>query len=373
MATADGSRFDPATPGHRLSMRIVVTGATGNLGTKVVAALAQDPAVESVVAVARRRPDPEPPGPGSERVTWAEADVAQDDLSPTLRSADVVVHLAWLFQPTHRPDLTWSTNAVGTSRVLDAAAEAGVRAFVHASSIGAYSPRTSLDPVTEEWPTHGASTSAYAREKAYAERLLDAFEASHSDCRVVRVRPGFIFQRTAATEQRRLFAGPLLAGSLVRPGLIPALPVPRGLVLQTLHTDDAAQAFRLAATLPVSGAYNIAADPVLHGEDLAKLLGARPVTVSARLLRPFLTAAWSAHLVPAAPDLLDAVMSLPVMDTTRAREELGWTPRRTSAEAVAEFLTGLREGASGDTPPLSSEAGGPGRAHEVATGVGERP
>ncbi len=68
-------------------------------------------------------------------------------------------------------------------------------------------------------------------------------------------------------------------------------------MLQALHSDDAAQAFRLAATLPVSGAYNIAANPVLSGEDLAKLLGARPVTVSARLLRPFLTAAWSAHLV----------------------------------------------------------------------------
>lgn len=356
-----------------LSMRIVVTGATGNLGSRVVAALVDDPAVESVVAVARRRRELDPPGTSSDSVTWAEVDVAQDDLSAAMRGADVVVHLAWLFQPTHRPDITWRTNAIGSSRVLDAAAEAGVRAFVGASSIAAYSPRTSLAPVTEEWPTHGASTSAYAREKAYVERLLDAFDASRTDCRVVRMRPGFIFQRTAATEQRRLFAGPLLPGSLVRPGLLPALPIPRGLHLQTLHTDDAAQAFRLAAILPVSGAFNIAADPVLTGEDLAALLDARAVAVPARLLRPFLTAAWSAHLVPAAPDLLDAVMSLPIMDTRRARDQLEWSPQHGAADAVAEFLSGLREGATGVSPPLSAEAGGPGRVHEVATGVGQRP
>jgi nucleoside-diphosphate-sugar epimerase len=352
-------------------MRIVVTGASGNLGSRLVPALLDDPAVESVVALARRTPTEG--RPTSERLTWASADVADDDLVPILRGADCVVHLAWLFQPTHQPDLTWRANAVGTSRLLDAVAEAGVRAVVVASSIGAYSPRTSLSPVTEDWPTHGPSKASYAREKAYVERLLDAFEARHSEARVVRMRPAFIFQRAAATQQRRLFAGPLVPGSLVRPSLLPVLPVPRGLHLQALHADDAAQAFRLAATLPVSGAFNIAAEPVLHPDDLAALFDARAVEVPPRLVRPVLSAAWSAHLVPAAPDLLDAVLRLPIMDTARARLELGWVPRTGAAEAVAELLTGLREGATGDTPPLSGRAGGRGRAHEVATGVGERP
>ena len=363
--------FDPAMPGHWLSMRIVVTGATGNLGSRVVPALVEDPAVDSVVGLARRVPT-EVTTP-SHRVTYVSADVAHDDLVPVLRGADVVVHLAWLFQPTHQPDVTWQANAVGTSRLLDAAAEADVRAVVVASSIGAYSPRTSLSPVTESWPTHGASKASYAREKAYVERLLDAFAARRGDCRVVRMRPAFIFQRAAATQQRRLFAGPLLPGSLVRPTLVPVLPVPRGLHLQAVHTDDAAQAFRLAATLPVSGAFNIAADPVLHPDDLASLFDAKPVELPPRLVRPILTAAWSAHLVPAAPDLLDAVLRLPIMATDRARDELGWRPRTSANDAVAECLAGLREGATGDTPPLSGGAGGRGRSHEVATGVGQRP
>jgi len=352
-------------------MRIVITGATGNVGSRLVAALIDDPSVESVVAVARRRPTTA--ATTSQRVEWVTADVAADDLGPALSGADCVIHLAWLFQPTHRPDMTWRSNAVGTARLLDAAGRADVRAVVVASSIAAYSPRTSLTPVTEDWPTHGASSASYAREKAYVERLLDAFEAGRSGCRVVRMRPAFIFQRAAATQQRRLFAGPLLPGAVVRPTLVPRLPVPRGLHLQALHADDAAQAFRLAATLPVSGAFNLAADPVLHPDDLAALLDAKAVQVPPRLLRPLVTAAWSAHLVPAAPDLLDAVLSLPILATGRARDELGWTPRTSAMEAIAEFLTGLREGATGDTPPLSGEVGGPGRASEVATGVGQRP
>jgi len=354
-------------------MRIVVTGATGNLGTAVMAALAADAAVESIVAVARRRPAEDASVAADGRVTFVAADVAEDDLADDFLGADAVIHLAWLFQPTHRPDITWRANVIGTSRVLDAAADAGVQAVVCASSIAAYSPRSSDAPVTEDWPTHGASSASYAREKAYVERLLDAFEARHQDHRVVRMRPAFIFQRTAATQQRRLFAGPLLPNRLVRPGLFPALPVPRGLLLQALHAEDAAQAFRLAATQPVTGAFNIAAEPVLGADGIAALLQAKAIQVPPRLVRPLLNAAWSAHLVPVAPDLLDAALSLPVMDTRRAREELGWLATTSANDAIAEFLTGLREGATGATPPLAGATGGTARSQEVGTGVGRRP
>ncbi len=95
------------------------------------------------------------------------------DLGRALAGADVVVHLAWLFQPTHRPDITWRANVDGSRRVFEAVAAADVPALVHASSVGAYSPRTSEQPVDESWPTHGVPTAAYSREKAYVERTLN--------------------------------------------------------------------------------------------------------------------------------------------------------------------------------------------------------
>lgn len=76
--------------------------------------------------------------------------------------------------------------------------------------------------------------------------------------------------------------------------------------------------------------------------------------------------------MPASPQLLDLLLSLPVMDTTRARTELDWQPRHASTEVIAAFLEGLRTGAGRSTPPLLRDAGGRGRWREVASGVGSR-
>ncbi|WP_342216022.1 NAD-dependent epimerase/dehydratase family protein [Nocardia brasiliensis] len=137
-------------------MRVVVVGATGNVGTGVVDALAADPEVTSILGLARRRAHR-----AVAKTEWAAADVRTDDLVALFRGADAVIHLAWLFQPTHQPAVTWETNVIGTSRVLKAVAVAGVPAFAYASSVGAYSPRADERPVTEDWPTDGWLLAGY--------------------------------------------------------------------------------------------------------------------------------------------------------------------------------------------------------------------
>ncbi|MFB4316104.1 NAD-dependent epimerase/dehydratase family protein [Actinomadura sp. 21ATH] len=350
-------------------MRVVVVGATGNVGTSTVQALAADPAITSIRGLARRRPELE-----IDKTEWAVADVRGTDLVPHFRGADAVVHLAWLFQPTHAPMTTWRANVIGSSRVFAAVGEAGVPALVYSSSVGAYSPGPKDRAVAETWPTHGWPAASYGREKSYVERLLDIFQAEHPECRVARLRPGFIFKREAAAEQRRLFAGPFLPGQLVRPGLIPVVPDIPGLRFQALHSADAGQAFRLAVTdEDARGAYNIAAEPVIGVDELAELLKARKLSLPARGARAALRAAWTLGMVPASPDLLDLALHIPVMDTSRARAELGWAPEHTSMDAMRAFLGGLRSGAGMATPPLAPETSGPFRLRELLTGVGRRP
>ncbi|ONI76255.1 NAD-dependent epimerase [Actinosynnema sp. ALI-1.44] len=347
--------------------RVVVIGATGNVGTSVIRKLTEDPGVMSVVGVARRIPDWTLP-----KLTWASADVRTDDLNGILRGADVVIHLAWLFQPTHRPEVTWANNVEGSIRVFRAVADAGVPALVHASSVGAYSPGPKDRPVDESWPTHGWPGAAYPREKAYLERVLDAFETSHPSIRVVRMRPAFLFQRGAASQQRRLFAGPFLPHRLVRPSLIAVVPDLPGLVFQALHTQDAAEAYRLAAVGDVRGPFNLAADPVVDARLLAEYLRAQVLRIPAWPVRVALATAWRLHIVPASPGLFDTVLRVPVMDTSRARSELGWTPRHSAKDAVDEFMQGLRQGAGSPTAPLAPRLDG-GRLAEIRTGVGEKP
>ncbi len=208
------------------------------------------------------------------RIRWEQADIARDDLVELLRGADAVVHLAWLIQPSRDERATHAVNVVGSGRVFDAVARAGVPALVYASSVGAYSPGPKDRAVDESWPTDGIRSSFYSRHKAAVERLLDGFEREHPGVRVVRLRPGLIFDREAASEIRRLFAGPLLPNALVRRSLIPVVPDHPRLVFQAVHTHDVAEAYRLAIRAgDARGAFNVAADPVLDPRGLARLLG----------------------------------------------------------------------------------------------------
>jgi nucleoside-diphosphate-sugar epimerase len=330
--------------------RVVVTGATGNVGTSVMRLLAEDPDIASVTGLARRLPEERPPG-----TQWSAVDLAseQADLVREFHGADAVVHLAWAFQPTHDPATTWRTNVLGSIRVFEAVAAAGVPALVHASSVGAYSPGPKDRAVDESWPTHGWPDAAYTREKAYLERTLDAFEYRHPEVRVVRMRPAFLFKRESASEQRRIFGGKFLPGPLARPGSLPFLPDVPGLRVQALHTDDAAAAYRLAVRGDVRGAFNLAAEPAVDAEVLGEMLGVRrQVRLPRTAARSAVAAAWGLRLLPASPHLFDAVLRLPLMDCTRAHEVLGWRPTKPATEVLEEFLQGFREGAGAPTEPL---------------------
>jgi len=349
-------------------MRIVITGATGNVGTSLLAALVHEPAVERIVAIARR-----PVHLGDARVEMVAADVAQADLAPLFAGADAVVHLAWLIQPSRDERTLRAVNVDGTRNVLAAAAHAGVRAVIYASSVGAYSPGPKDRLVDESWPTEGIDSLFYARHKAETERMLDRFQRDRPGTRVVRLRPGLIFKREAATGIRRLFAGPLLPSPLVRRELIPFVPdVPR-LRFQAVHSLDVGEAYRLALVSDAHGAFNVAAEPVLDPEVLAEVLHARRIPVRGGLLRGAAALSWKLRLQPSPPGWVDMAFAVPLMDTSRAHRVLGWEPRHTAVEALTELLDGLHDGADFPTPPLSSETTAPLRKHELRTGVGATP
>jgi UDP-glucose 4-epimerase len=348
-------------------MRVVVVGATGNVGTSVLAALAEEERVESILGVARRLPHVELP-----KVEWAHADIASSELVPLFRGADAVVHLAWLIQPSRDLDRLRRVNVDGSERLFRAVAEADVPALVYASSVGAYSAGPKDRRVDESWPTDGVRTSFYGRHKAAVERLLDRFEQERPDVRVVRLRPGLIFKREAASGIRRLFAGPFLPSPLLRPSLLRLVPDLPGLRFQAVHSLDVGDAYRLAVVGDVSGAFNIVAEPVLDPPRLAQALDAHAVRLPAAAARVAVDIAYRLRLQPTPPGWLDLALNVPLLDAHRAHEELGWQPRRTAEEALLELLSGLREHAGLETPPLAPHTGGPLRVREILSGVGGR-
>jgi UDP-glucose 4-epimerase len=344
-------------------MRVVVVGATGNIGTSVLEALHADSEVSSVVAIARR-PAADP------KVEWRARDVTADDIRADLEGADALVCLSWLIQPSRELDTLRQVNVDGSRRVFEAAAAVGVRSLLYSSSVGAYSPGPKDHPVDESWPTGGIESSFYSRHKAEVERVLDQIEARHPDMRVVRMRPALVFKREAASEIRRLFAGPLLPSPLLRRRLIPVVPSSPRLRFQAVHSLDVGEAFRLALHSPLRGAFNLVADPVLDGPELGRLLGAQPIPVHPGLLRAASDLTWRLRLQPTPPGWVDLALGVPIMSSSRAREELGWKPRHSARDALLELLGGTRDGAGADTPTLDPHAGGRFRSGEVRSGVG---
>src|SRR3954465_7883208 len=215
-----------ATPDE---LRVVVVGATGNVGTALMKKLAVEPRIKSLVGVARRLPsadllhlDP--------KVSWDVADISSDALG-VVQGADVVVHLAWMIQPSRDEPVMLGTNVTGTGRLLDAITAFGVPAFVYASSVGTYAEGPKDRRTDESWSTAGVPSSTYSRHKARVEAMLDAFQKQHPrgggsmpdsfqkqppSVRVVRMRTSLIFQRSAASEIHRLFLGRLLPWHLPR-------------------------------------------------------------------------------------------------------------------------------------------------------------
>jgi UDP-glucose 4-epimerase len=284
------------------------------------------------------------------------------------------VHLAWLIQPSRDEATLYATNVEGSRRVFEAALGAGVPAIVYASSVGTYAPGPKDRAVDESHPTTGIPSSFYSRHKAAVERILDRLEREHPRTRFVRLRPGLIFQREAGSEIRRLFAGPLLPSALVRRGMIPIVPSTPRLRFQAVHGHDVADAYRRTLLDDrARGAYNVAAEPVLDGPQLGRLLDARPVRVPEQALRLAAAVTWRARLQPTSEGWVDLALGVPIMDTTRVRRELGWSPQRSAGEALLDLMEGLRHSAGLPTPPLDPAAGGPMRVREILSGVGQAP
>src|SRR3954471_2360513 len=346
--------------GHLAGKTVAVTGASGNVGTALLRRLVGSGAGE-IRALARRQPPGIAPYDG---VRWHLTDlgeVASERVLPEfLEGADAVVHLAWALQPGRHPEALRRVNVEGTRRGVRAAVAAGVEHVVHMSSLGAYAPGAADTKVTEDWPTTGIPSSQSSRGKAGAYRAVRELLARHPEVVGSVVRPTLVLQPEAASEIGRYFLGPVVLGlgRLLPPPLAPLLPLPLpGLAVAFIHADDVADALERILDRRASGAFNLAAEPLMDGDALARALGTVRVPVPAPVLRTALSAAFHARLVPTEPGWLDLGLQAPALDSTRARTQLDWAPFHRGDEVLAQFVAALGRG-DGAPGPLLDPAGG---------------
>ena len=352
------------TSGLLPGLTVAVTGATGNVGTALLRALADGGATQ-VRGLARRQPPDTAPYDG---VHWYLTDLGDPDseevLAEFLHGADVVVHLAWALQPGREPERLHRVNVDGTRRVLEAAGAADVPHVLHMSSLGVYSAGPPARRITEDWPTEGIPSAQYSRDKVAAERLVRDFTAAHPEVTVSITRPTLVLQPEAASEIGRYFLGDLLlAAARLLPGPVAKvlpLPLPGDLHIAFVHADDVADAIVRILDQRAPGAFNLSSDPALDADGLARALGTYRVPMPAFVLRAALDAAHRAHLVPTEPGWLDIGLGEPLLEWAKARTVLGWHPRRRGPDVLREFVAALGRGEGSDSP-LLQPAGGPER------------
>jgi nucleoside-diphosphate-sugar epimerase len=310
------------------NLTVAVTGPTGTFGFGLMPLLQAEERIVRVVGIARRPFDANEHG--WTKMTYSQGDVRdRDTLEEAFQGAEVVVHLAFMITGAASRETIRQINVEGTLNAFRAAAAAGARRFVYASSVAAYGFHGD-NPVgmTERWPARPAAHLFYAQEKAQIERLLERPP--------IVLGPHFVGAKD-------LVPGPL--APLVRRlgGLIGRVPLPviaPPVPIQFIHEDDVGQAFLLCIVgAGPPGVYNITGDGVLTGAQVLRELGLLPIPAPARLLR---TAASGVAAMPFAPpftEWAEAITHPAIMDASKAKQELGWRPRYSSLEALRDTLS----------------------------------
>jgi nucleoside-diphosphate-sugar epimerase len=329
----------PAKP-----LTIAITGPTGTFGHGLVPLLQADDRAGRLIGIARRPFDPGEHG--WTKMEYRRGDVRdRDALAEAFAGADAVAHLAFAIYGNASRETLRAINVEGTMNAFAAAADAGARRFVYASSVASYGfhPDNPIG-ITEEWPIRGSATLFYSQEKAEIERLLAEAAGEFPEVELTLFRPGIVLGPHAAgggeamvPERLRPLARGLakLFGNLPVP--LPAVPSPQP--LQFVHEADVGEAFRLALLGDgPPGTYNLIGDGVLSGEEVWREVGLLPVPVPPALTRAAASAVLRVPRRPAAADWAEAALHPVVVDASKAKRELGWKPRYTSLEALRDTL-----------------------------------
>jgi UDP-glucose 4-epimerase len=331
-----------------MTLKVAVTGPTGEIGKPLMAELEKRDEVGSVVGMARRAFDPSVEG--WEKVEYRRGDILdRGSLAALFDGADVAVHLAFAIFGSREE--TRKINLQGTRNAFETAIKAGVKRLVYASSVAAYGFHPeNPQPLDEDVPARGSEGFYYSAQKAELESLLDELLPGSGveayvfrPCIVAGPRATMLIEQTVEAVR----AGdplPLIRKGVERLPLVsPVLPDP-GVPIQLVHHDDVARAMAAAICGDGSpGAYNLAGEGEIGVRDIARALGWRWVPVP----RPAvgLGTAAARRLTFASPKLEWATaLDTPVlMDTSKARRDLGWKPRWDAEETLRQTVIGARQ------------------------------
>jgi UDP-glucose 4-epimerase len=325
-------------------MRYLITGGSGYIGTWLVQLLAAREDTEKIVIC-----DVVPPrGPYQPKTEFERVDVRdRGAVHSALQRAnpDVLVHLAFILNPSHDEALMYEVDVNGTHNVLEAAAEAGIGQVLVTTSGVAYGAfPDSPEPITEDHPVRGVARFSYARDKTESDRIVQLWALQHPDTVTTIVRPCIVF-------------GPNVDNYLVRLWTKQPFAVDAGNLdghIQFVHEDDVVEAVSGLLLGRHAGQFNLSPEGLMTLRECAEVLGTPIRRMPLWAYRALAKVLWRLRLSEAPPGQIDFALYPWILSNEKIKATLGWTPKHTSRET---FEITMR--AQGKLPPAEPPASSP--------------
>ena len=306
-------------------MRVLITGGSGYIGSRLSQVLAERSDVDEIIDV-----DLRPPPDSSAAVRYVERSVT-DDLTDLLQGVDIAMHLAWVLDPLADTQRQRDVCIGGTRRFLEACGANGTRHVFFMSSATAYGAHPDHGtPQPEDAPLLPEYHFQYSAEKREAEGLCRSYVQENPSTLLQIGRPAIV-------------GGPNVSNFIFRLMDKKVTFRARGYdpELQIVHEDDVADVLERIVAREAPGAFNIAADGSLRVTEAASIMGARMIALPLPLLLKVSSMAWSLGLrsVTEAPAPFVYFATYPwLVSNMRVKEELGYRFRYDTRQTLQAFL-----------------------------------
>lgn len=308
---------------------ILITGAAGFIGQRLLKLLGDDYPGLSVIATARRSPPEHLLAP--DNIHFETLDVRSTTAAELLRKhqIDVVIHLASVVTPGPGMDrdTMYDIDVTGTRNMLDASLAAGVKKFIVTTSAASYGyhPDNPV-PLKETDALRGNTEFAYSDHKRIIEGLLADYRDQHPELPQVVFRPGFILGPDCDNQITDLFNKPVITG-------MSGTDTP----FTIIWDEDVARCLAIAATTDKTGIYNLTGDGIVTLRDMARMLGKRFVALPVPLVQAALWLLHKLRLSQYGPEQVKFLRFRPVLSNEALKANFGYQPSRDSLQCFREY------------------------------------
>jgi UDP-glucose 4-epimerase len=308
--------------------RVLITGVGSFLGTEIARRLETDPEIDYIAGM-----DERPPRARLERMDFIEADIRNPVIAKLIPQAEVdtIVHNKIVRRPG--PGMSdrsaHDINVIGSLQLLAACEKAEtLKAIVVRGSAGVYGSEPAAPQFfTEEMARRYPLRTRFQRDVAEIENYFDTFSRRHSQvvCTMLRYQPSI---------------GPSLDSQITRYLSQPVVPTYLGFDprLQFVHEHDAVDALVAAIKNPVRGPVNVAAPGTIGLTRLVRLAGKPTLPLVPGLFGAVTDAGRRFGMHSISADFRRLLRFGRGIDITRLVEEVGYTPRFSTVDAVEDYV-----------------------------------